>query len=93
MNNKKQYDTNVFDMNNIGSIQCVAVAKTEKAKDDLLKRAYMVLFSPEENDINCWVLCREESEVLIEYYGAAEPPVRCGESHLSGLTEPPHFVY
>ena len=33
-------------------------------------------------------------ELLIhEYYGAAEPPVRCGESHLSGLTEPPHFVY
>jgi len=29
----------------------------------------------------------------VEYYGAAEPPVRCGESHLSGLTEPPHFVY
>ncbi len=29
-----------------------------------------------------------------EYYGAAEPPVRCGESHLSGLTEPPHlFTY
>ena len=26
--------------------------------------------------------------VLSEYYGAAEPPVRCGESHLSGLTEP-----
>ena len=25
---------------------------------------------------------------LGEYYGAAEPPVRCGESHLSGLTEP-----
>ena len=29
----------------------------------------------------------------VEYYGAAEPPVRCGESHLSGLTEPLHFVY
>ena len=28
-------------------------------------------------------------EVMDEYYGAAEPPVRCGESHLSGLTEPP----
>ena len=28
-----------------------------------------------------------------EYYGAAEPPVRCDESHLSGLTEPPQFVY
>ena len=26
---------------------------------------------------------------LDEYYSAAEPPVRCGESHLSGLTEPP----
>ena len=24
----------------------------------------------------------------IEYYGAAEPPVRCGVSHLSGQTEP-----
>lgn len=23
---------------------------------------------------------------ISEYYGAAEPPVRCGESHLSGLT-------
>ena len=30
---------------------------------------------------------------VCEYYGAAEPPVRCGESHLSGLTEPSHFVY
>lgn len=32
-----------------------------------------------------------ENSVHNEYYGAAEPPVRCGESHLSGLTEPPHF--
>ena len=31
--------------------------------------------------------------LIYEYYGAAEPPVRCGESHLSGLTEPPQFVY
>ena len=30
----------------------------------------------------------ELEERLNEYYGAAEPPVRCGESHLSGLTEP-----
>ncbi len=35
----------------------------------------------------------ELDSVRNEYYGAAEPPVRCGESHLSGLTEPPHFVY
>lgn len=26
----------------------------------------------------------------LDYYGAAEPPVRCGVSHLSGLTEPLH---
>ena len=26
-----------------------------------------------------------------EYYVAAEPPVRCGESHHSGQTEPPCY--
>ena len=26
--------------------------------------------------------------VIVDYYGAAEPPVRCGVSHLSELTEP-----
>ena len=30
---------------------------------------------------------------FFEYYGAAEPPVRCGVSHLSGLTEPPVYSY
>ena len=30
----------------------------------------------------------EDALAAVEYYGAAEPPVRCGESHLSGLTEP-----
>ena len=40
------------------------------------------------------ILLLISSYILIdEYYGAAEPPVRCGESHLSGLTEPPHFIY
>ncbi len=27
-----------------------------------------------------------------DYYGAAEPPVRCGGSHLSGLSEPPRLI-
>ena len=31
---------------------------------------------------------KENADLRDEYYGAAEPPVRCGESHLSGLTEP-----
>lgn len=38
-------------------------------------------------------LCNMGGAIQSEYYGAAEPPVRCGESHLSGLTEPPHFIY
>ncbi len=33
------------------------------------------------------------TQIYFEYYGAAEPPVRCGESHLSGLTEPPIDSY
>ena len=36
---------------------------------------------------------KDSPQKAAEYYGAAEPPVRCGESHLSGLTEPPQFVY
>ena len=38
-------------------------------------------------------LAEEFSASKSEYYGAAEPPVRCGESHLSGLTEPPIDSY
>ena len=30
-----------------------------------------------------------QSFLLHDYSGAAEPPVRCGVSHLSGLSEPP----
>ncbi len=34
-----------------------------------------------------------KGRIKIEYYGAAEPPVRRGVSHLSGLTEPPVYSY
>mgnify|MGYP004516196519 CR=1 FL=1 len=63
MSESKPYDTYVCDMNNLGSIQCIAIAKTETAKNDLLKRDYQVLFSPEDADINCWILSRDKSEV------------------------------
>ena len=33
-------------------------------------------------------ITQEGNKSYTEYYGAAEPPVRCGWSHLSGLTEP-----
>lgn len=34
---------------------------------------------------------KEKIGLFIDYYGAAEPPVRCGVSHLSGPTEPPDY--
>ena len=39
------------------------------------------------------IMANKAFTVSIEYYGAAEPSVRCGESHLSGLTEPPIDSY
>lgn len=63
MEKNKNIGISVFDMNKIGSIQCVAIAKTEEDKNALLRRAYFVMFSPENDGINCWVLCRDESEV------------------------------
>ena len=44
-----------------------------------------------QREPNSWASMILNDEV--EYYGAAEPPVRCGESHLSGLTEPPIDSY
>ena len=38
-------------------------------------------------------LLDKDGKPIVEYYGAAEPPVRCGVSHLSGLTEPPVYSY
>ena len=61
-----------------------------------IREAYFISFRGEINQKN---MEERENEMkqkktgISEYYGAAEPPVRCGESHLSGLTEPPHFVY
>ena len=48
-----------------------------------------------ETDVSIivWLLAESVSARLREYYGAAEPPVRRGVSHLSGLTEPPIYSY
>lgn len=54
----------VYDMNNLTSIQCIAIAKDERSKDMLIKRGYFILFSPEKDEINCWILVREESESI-----------------------------
>ena len=62
---KKDYGTTVVDFTEKGSIQCIAIAKTENDKNDLLKRAYHVIFSPVSDNINCWVLYREKSELRI----------------------------
>ena len=44
-----------------------------------------------KNEFRAWENSMEY--MYNEYYGAAEPPVRCGKSHLSGLTEPPIDSY
>ena len=46
--------------------------------------------SKKETDIQAYI--KDNNKWFIEYYGAAEPPVRCGESHQSGQTEPPYFA-
>lgn len=44
------------------------------------------------NMIRCPYCFKEQTPIFIpEYYVAAEPPVRRGESHLSGQTEPPCY--
>lgn len=52
----------VVDFTSKGSIQCIAIAQTEKDRDDLLERAYRVIFTPDMEGINCWILFREKSE-------------------------------
>lgn len=39
-------------------------------------------------DLHSAFLTEDQQIIITDYYGAAEPPVRCGVSHLSGLTEP-----
>ena len=59
---ERNYGKLIADFTSIGSIQCIAIAKTEEDMDDLLKRAYKVIFMPEPEGINCWILFREKSE-------------------------------
>lgn len=63
MDNLKNCTALNYDMNNQGSFQCVAIAKTEAARDDYVKNGFVVFFSPEMHGISCWVLCRAKSEV------------------------------
>lgn len=52
-----------YDLNNQGSFQCLAIAKTEEARDNYLKNGFTEFFTPERHGINCWILCKVESEV------------------------------
>ena len=63
----------------------------ENIKDFLVN--YSIPLLNDINNIDGYLEAYWNDDKRIEYYGAAEPPVRCGESHLSGLTEPPHFIY
>ena len=63
-------------------------AKQWLAENDISEKSYYYWLRKIRREV-----CEQEELQKVEYYGAAEPPVRCGESHLSGLTEPLHFVY
>lgn len=58
-----EHDIIEYDMNNETSFQCIAIARNEEARNRLLERGYVVFFTPEKHNINCWILCREASEV------------------------------
>ena len=45
-------------------------------------------FKRKSSSLTIEKIIAEDYNYKYEYYGAAEPLVRCGESHLSGLTEP-----
>lgn len=60
---ERKFGKIVVDFTSKGSIQCIAIAQTEEDRNDLLKRAYRVIFTPDTEGINCWVLFREKSEV------------------------------
>ena len=56
----------------------------EEVKSEIQKQRISVVLNANSSMICLyWNIGR-----AIEYYVAAEPPVRCGVSHLSGLTEP-----
>ena len=55
----------------------------------------ILMFKFEEPFAMCVCMGQSAEVVFVyehgEYYVAAEPPVRCGESHHSGQTEPPCY--
>ena len=59
----KNHDCTVYDMNNQGSFQCLAIARTEEAKKELESRGYLAFFTPDMHGTNCWILVRNKSEV------------------------------
>lgn len=59
---ERKFGKIVVDFTSKGSIQCIAIAQTEKDRDALLERAYRVIFTPDMEGINCWILFREKSE-------------------------------
>ena len=82
------------------SIYELLAAARESAKSDYIKGNSILCekrFHPDTHYMVEMELLENDNRLgekgNYEYYGAAEPPVRCGESHLSGLTEPPQFVY
>ena len=75
-----------------GALKAAIKKECEEALQEAMEKSYMDAKDKCLIELNKWQQLNENMKN--EYYGAAEPPVRCDESHLSGLTEPPHlFCY
>ncbi len=64
------------------SLRCYASYDMTSAEDEKTKGVALVL------GVKAHIKSHKTEKKQDEYYGAAEPPVRCGVSHLSGQTEP-----
>ena len=78
-----------FTDGNMLRIKCEEVEAALRTTEQSLAKLHKLL----DNKPIEYVAMALSGEMQAEYYGTAEPPVRCGESHLSGLTKPLHFVY
>ena len=62
----------------------------KKISDKIDKASFVDTIKPNEDKVYSKRIGKDEY-AKDEYYVAAEPPVRCGESHPSGQTEPPCY--
>ena len=105
LSNICEHDCKSCSQDKINMLQCISCNESNENKQVISKQIFTDIIDKVKKT-DCKLLQIKIPDItynfdyffdllleLNEYYGAAKPPVRCGESHLSGLTEPPRFVY